>query len=119
VRAEGDVKPKRRNPATWTTASTQRQQDVLAALAIYDEWATPLDVGSTFSSHHSMTLRTLFEKGFVERRPREMLLSRIHGTALYRRLTAPRREPRAPMRGFHEYRITDAGRRDVATRRAK
>lgn len=91
------------------------QRDVLAALAHFDEWARPMDVGGTDGSHHTASLRALLKKGLVERRLRGSLLNQIRGTALYDRLRgAGKRPSRRCPRGSYEYRITDAGRKVVA-----
>jgi len=92
----------------------ERQQDVLAALALYDDWARPMDVGAIDGSHHTTTLLALVKKGLVERKLRGSLLNQIRGTALYDRITADRQRGRKHgrnvPRGSYEYRITEAGR---------
>lgn len=94
---------------------TDRQRDVLAALAIYDGWARPMDVGARDGSHHCMTLRALVKKGLAERKLRGSLLNQIRGTALYDRIASDRargrKHGRDIPRGSYEYRITDAGRK--------
>jgi hypothetical protein len=89
----------------------ERQQDVLAALAIYGAWARPMDVGAIDGSHHCMTLRALVKKGLAERKLRGSLLNEIRGTVLYDRLATMRKRGRRVPRGSYEYRITDAGRK--------
>jgi hypothetical protein len=93
----------------------ERQRDVLAALAYYDGWARPMDVGAIDGSHHCMTLRALVKKGLAERKLRGSLLNQIRGTDLYARLTKARRGRRwrSVPRGSYEYRITDTGRKVV------
>lgn len=93
----------------------ERQADALAALARYDGWARPMDVGAIDGSHHCMTLRTLVKKGFAERKLRGSLLNQIRGTDLYERLSKIRRGRhwRSAPRGSYEYRITEAGRKAV------
>lgn len=96
----------------------ERQQDVLAALALYDDWTRPMDVGAVDGSHHCMTLRALVKKGLAERKLRGSLLNQIRGTALYERITGDRKRGRKHgrdvPRGSYEYRITDAGRNRVS-----
>lgn len=96
---------------------SSRQRDILEALAIYDDWARPMDVGAIDGSHHTMTLRALVKKGLAERQLRGSLLNQIRGTALYERIASDRlrgrKHGRSVPRGSYVYRITDAGRRII------
>jgi hypothetical protein len=93
---------------------SSRQRDILKALAIYDDWARPMDVGAIDGSHHTMSLRALVKKGLVERRLRGSLLNQIRGTDLYERIAADRlrgrKHGRSVPRGSYDYRITADGR---------
>jgi hypothetical protein len=47
---------------------SDRQLDVLDTLAVYGDWARPMDVGARDGSHHSATLSQLASKGLAERK---------------------------------------------------
>jgi len=93
---------------------SSRQRDILEALAIYDDWARPMDVGAIDGSHHTMSLRALVKKGLVERQLRGSLLNQIRGSDLYERIAADRirgrKHGRDVPRGSYVYRISTAGR---------
>lgn len=97
---------------------SSRQRDILEALAIYDDWARPMDVGAIDGSHHTMTLRALVKKGLVERRLRGSLLNQIRGSDLYERIAADRlrgrKHGRSVPRGSYIYRITEDGKKLLA-----
>lgn len=91
-----------------------RQRDILEVLAIYDDWARPMDVGAIDGSHHTMSLRALVKKGLAERQLRGSLLNQIRGSDLYERIAADRlrgrKHGRSVPRGSYVYRISTAGR---------
>jgi hypothetical protein len=89
---------------------SDRQRDVLDSLAIFGDWARPMDIGARDGSHHAMTLRALVDKRLAERRLRGSLLNQIRGSALYDRLAKIKRGRHAP-RGSYVYRITRVGRK--------
>ncbi len=88
---------------------SDRQLDVLDSLAVFGDWARPMDIGARDGSHHTMTLRALVKESLAERRLRGSLLNQIRGSELYDRLSRIKRGRRAP-RGSYVYRITRAGR---------
>ena len=47
---------------------TERQRDVLDSLAVFGDWARPMDIGARDWSHHSATLSRLADRGLVERK---------------------------------------------------
>lgn len=47
---------------------SDRQLDVLDSLAVYGDWARPMDVGARDGSHHSATLSGLASRGLVDRK---------------------------------------------------
>lgn len=47
---------------------SDRQLDVLEALAVYGDWARPMDVGARDGSHHSATLSQLARHGLADRK---------------------------------------------------
>ena len=47
---------------------SDRQLDVLESLAVYGDWARPMDVGARDGSHHSATLGLLARHGLVDRK---------------------------------------------------
>lgn len=91
---------------------SDRQLDVLDSLAVFGDWARPMDIGARDGSHHTMALRALMTKGLAERRLRGSLLNQIRGSALYDRLSKIKRGRHAP-RGSYVYRITRVGRKAV------
>ena len=47
---------------------SSRQLDVLDSLAVFGDWAQPMDIGGRDGSHHSATLSQLACHGLVERK---------------------------------------------------
>ena len=104
-----DLLPRLTGNANGTQISN-RQLDVLDSLAVFGDWARPMDIGARDGSHHTTTLRSLVKKGLAERRLRGSLLNEIRGSELYDRLSKIKRGRSAP-RGSYVYRITSAGRK--------
>lgn len=46
---------------------SDRQLDVLDSLAVFGDWARPMDIGARDGSHHSATLSQLARHDLVER----------------------------------------------------
>jgi len=92
------------------TQISSRQLDVLDSLAVFGDWARPMDIGARDGSHHTATLRALVNKGLAERRLRGSLPNEIRGSELFERLAKIKRSRHAP-RGSYIYRITAAGRK--------
>lgn len=91
---------------------SSRQRAVLDSLAVFGDWARPMDIGARDGSHHTTTLRALAKKGLAERKLRGSLLNQIRGSELYEQLARIKRGRSAP-RGSYVYRITSAGRKAV------
>lgn len=51
-----------------TRQISDRQRDVLESLAVYGDWARPMDIGARDGSHHSATLGQLARHGLVDRK---------------------------------------------------
>lgn len=47
---------------------SEQQLDVLDSLAVFGEWARPMDIGARDGSHHSTTLNSLAKRGLVDRK---------------------------------------------------
>lgn len=47
---------------------SDRQRDILDSLAVYGDWARPMDIGARDGSHHSATLGQLAKYGLAERK---------------------------------------------------
>jgi hypothetical protein len=47
---------------------SDRQHDVLDSLAVFGDWARPMDIGARDGSHHSATLSGLASHGLVDRK---------------------------------------------------
>ena len=60
---------------------TNRQRGILETLNDQDDWLRPMDIGGSDGSHHSSTLRQLWKKGLVQRRPRGTLLNWLNHTS--------------------------------------
>ncbi len=92
---------------------SKRQLDILDSLAVFGDWARPMDIGARDGSRHTMTLRALVKKDLAERRLRGSLINEIRGSEVYERLSKIKRSRHAP-RGSYVYRITQAGRKALA-----
>jgi hypothetical protein len=92
---------------------TDRQRDLLGSLAVFGDWARPMDIGARDGSHHTATLRALVKKGLAERRLRGSLLNQIRGSKVYERLAKMKKRDRSAPRGSYIYRITPSGRKVV------
>ena len=95
-----------------TMQISSRQLKALHSLAVFGDWARPMDIGARDGSHHTMTLRSLVKKGLAARRLRGSLLNQIRGSELYDRLSKIKQGRSAP-RGSYIYRITRAGRKAI------
>jgi hypothetical protein len=97
---------------------SDRQRDVLDSLAVFGDWARPMDVGARDSSHHSATLSALSRRGLVERK-------KLHAIYCYNGSTERQKlvnnrwivtsghppSTKCCCKGSCRYRITTAGRR--------
>jgi hypothetical protein len=70
-------------------------------------WARPMDLGGSSGSSHSYRLRNLAAVGLVESRQRGTLNNLLAGSA-------GQAEPAPGTRGSRRYKITEAGRRQLA-----
>jgi hypothetical protein len=100
-----------------TKTLPERQLDVLDTLAVYGDWARPMDIGARDGAHHSATLMALVRKGLAKRRLRGSLLNQIRGRECYEAWSKVKRGRSAP-RGSYVYRITNAGRKLIDDKRS-
>jgi hypothetical protein len=103
---------------------SDRQRGVLDSLAVFGGWARPMDVGARDGSHHSATLSRLARRGRAERK-------KIHAIYCYNGSTSRQKlvgsrwivtdghppSTRCCCRGSCRYRITPAGRAELAAGR--
>ena len=109
-------------PRAANTASkpqiSDRQLDVLESLAVYGDWARPMDVGASDGSHHSATLGQLARHGLVDRKKLHALYC-YNGSTQRQKLVDNRwvvtdghpPSPKCCCKGSCHYKITPAGRR--------
>jgi hypothetical protein len=96
---------------------SDRSLDVLDALAVYGDWARPMDIGGRDGSHHSVTLSLLSRRQLAERKKVHALYC-YHGSTQRKELVDNRwvySEGHPPStkcccKGSCLYRILPAGR---------
>lgn len=100
---------------------SDRQLDVLDALAAYGDWARPMDIGARDGSHHSATLSGLARRGLAERKKLHAIYC-YNGSTQRQKLVNNRwvvTDGHPPStacccKGSCRYKITDAGRKVLA-----
>ena len=99
---------------------SSRQLDVLDSLAVFGDWARPMDIGARDGSHHSATLSQLAHHGLVERKKLHAIYC-YNGSTRRQKLVDNRRaatDGHPPStacccKGSCRYKITPAGRQAV------
>jgi hypothetical protein len=113
-------------PANESPRLSDRQRDVLDSLAVFGDWARPMDIGARDGSHHSATLSALASRGLVERK-------KLHAIYCYNGSTHRQKLVRnrwiitsghppskdCCCKGSCRYRITSAGRRTLSRRETR
>lgn len=109
-----------REPRARAAPISDRQRDVLESLAVYGDWARPMDVGARDGSHHSATLSALADRGLAERKKLHAIYC-YHGSTQRQQLVDNRwvytdghpPSTKCCCKGSCRYRITAAGRAEV------
>jgi hypothetical protein len=100
---------------------SDRQLDVLETLAVYGDWARPMDIGARDGSHHSATLSGLAKRGLAEKKKLHAIYC-YNGSTQRQKLVNNRwvytdghpPSTKCCCKGSCRYRITPAGREVVA-----